>query len=102
MARDVTQLREVLFDTLDRLRDKENPMDIDRAEAIATVAGAVINSAKVELDFLKAVGGTGTGFLPVNSDVPPAITTTRTVSAHADRTVTALPGGTTITRNIAK
>lgn len=35
------------------MADKENPMALDRAEAISKVAQTVINSAKVEVDFLK-------------------------------------------------
>ncbi len=61
---DVTALRTTLFDTLRALGDKENPMDIDRAKAINEVAQTIINSAKVEVDALKIIGGTGSGFIP--------------------------------------
>lgn len=49
-------LREHLFETLKALRDKESPMSIERARAISDVAQTVINSAKAEVDYLKASG----------------------------------------------
>lgn len=50
----MTDLRNHLFETLEALKDPEKPMDVDRARAIAQVAGVLIDSAKVEVDFLKA------------------------------------------------
>jgi hypothetical protein len=49
----MTDLRNHLFETLEALKDEEKPMDIDRAKAIAGVAQVLINSAKVEVDFMK-------------------------------------------------
>lgn len=63
---DVTELREILFDTIRKLKDKDNPMDIDRAEAINHSAQTIINTAKVEVDYIRATGAmTQTDFLPV-------------------------------------
>ena len=59
----IEDLRKVLFITLHRLLNKENPMDIDQAKAVAQVAQVIVNSAKVEVDFIKEVGGNGSGFL---------------------------------------
>jgi hypothetical protein len=53
-----------LFATLEALRDKESPMDIERAKAISTVANTIIESAKVEHKFMELTGGEGTGFVP--------------------------------------
>lgn len=61
---DITAVRGVLFDTLRALGDKDKPMDIDRAKAINEVAQTIINSAKVEVDALRVIGGTGSGFIP--------------------------------------
>jgi hypothetical protein len=61
---DITAVRTALFDALRGLSDKDKPMDIDRAKAIAEVAQTIINSAKVEVDALRVIGGTGTGFIP--------------------------------------
>jgi len=61
---DITAMRSVLFDTLRALGDKDKPMDIERAAAIKDVAQVIINSAKVEVDALKIIGGTGRRNLP--------------------------------------
>lgn len=61
---DITAVRAVLFDALRQLGDKDNPMELDRAKAITDVAQTIINSAKVEVDALRVIGGTGSGFIP--------------------------------------
>jgi len=70
----IEQLREHLFATLESLRDAEKPMELERARAISDVAQTIINSAKVEVDYIKAVGhraGEGTGFLQAPNAAPP-------------------------------
>ena len=57
-------LREHLFATLSALRDPEKPMEVERARAVADVAGKIIESAKVEVSYMKEVGGKGSGFIP--------------------------------------
>lgn len=64
MSNDITTLREHLFATLEALKDKENPMDIDRARAVADTAQVIINTAKAEIDYLRVTGGKGSGFIP--------------------------------------
>jgi BioD-like phosphotransacetylase family protein len=59
----ITQLREHLMETLAALRDRENPMDVDRARAVAQVAGVLVDSAKVEVDYIKATGQESAQFL---------------------------------------
>ena len=54
----ITDLRNHLFETLERLTDPENPMDLERARVVSEVAQTIINSAKVEVDLVKAVSGT--------------------------------------------
>jgi hypothetical protein len=49
----------------------KNPMDIDRAKAVADVAQTIINSAKVEIEHIKIVGGEGSGFIPAPTPLPP-------------------------------
>lgn len=49
-------LRNHLFETLEALKDEEKPMDVARARAVADVAHAIINSAKLELRFLELKG----------------------------------------------
>lgn len=71
MPNKLDDLRDHLFGTLAALRDKDAPMDLDRARTVAEVAKVLVDSAKVEVDFLKVTGATqGTGFLP-DGDRPP-------------------------------
>ena len=65
MKNKIDDLRNHLFAALEQLADDEKPMDIARAQAIANVAKVVIESAKVEVAFLKVTGGVeGSGFMP--------------------------------------
>lgn len=67
----VDRLELVSRATLEALRDKDKPMDIDRAKAIADVARVVVETAKVEVQHINAVGGSGSGFLPGPEPVRP-------------------------------
>lgn len=57
MKNNIDDLRDHLFETIERLKDKDEPMDLERAKTIAEVSQTIINSAKVEVDLLKHVGG---------------------------------------------
>ena len=55
MARNkINDLRDHLFEALERLKDGE--IDIQTAKAMADVGQVIINSAKIEIDFIKATG----------------------------------------------
>ena len=69
MQNKIDDLRNHLFATLEALRDKESPMDIERAKAISNIANSIIESAKVEVKYLDLIGGKGTGF--IGNDVTP-------------------------------
>jgi len=59
----MTDLRNHLFEVMERLKDDENPMDIARAKAVVEAAQTLINSAKVEVEFLNAIDSSeATGF----------------------------------------
>ncbi len=64
MSSNISTVRQHLLDTLADLRNRENPMEIERAKAIAQVAGVLIDSAKVEVEFIKANNSEGSGFIP--------------------------------------
>lgn len=49
----INDMREHLLNTLADLRNRENPMDPDRARAVAQVAGVLVDSAKVEVHYLQ-------------------------------------------------
>ena len=61
--------------TLAGLRDRENPMEPDRARAVAQVASVLVDTARVEVDFIKATGQDSSGFLAA---LPGASSTTVT------------------------
>jgi hypothetical protein len=65
MARNkIEDLRDHLFEIIEML--KENDMELDKAKAIADIAQVIVNSAKVEVDFIKIVHGNGSGFIPLD------------------------------------
>lgn len=69
MKNKIDDLRNHLFETLEALKDNDTPMDLDRALAIAEVAKVIVESAKVEVSFLKTTGAIkSTDFLPSEED----------------------------------
>lgn len=66
----IEDLRNHLFETLEALKDKDAPMDIDRAKAVADVARVIVDSAKVEVAMIEATGAVSTGFIPEGPTVP--------------------------------
>jgi hypothetical protein len=88
----ISDLRSHLFGALRGLSDKQNPLDIERAKAIAEVAQVVVNSAKVEVEHMKLAGGKGSGFIP-EVGVP---------SLPDGATVIAQKPGVTVTRHTLK
>lgn len=69
----IEDLRNHLFATIESLMDEEKPMEIDRAKTIAEVAQVIVNSAKIEVDFLKATDRSqGTGFIPEEKQISSA------------------------------
>lgn len=63
MKNKIEDLRNHLFAALEGLADEEKPMDLDRAKTIAEVAQVIVNSAKVEADFIRSVGGHSSDFI---------------------------------------
>lgn len=59
----INQLRQHLLDTLADLRNPHRPMEPDRARAVAQVAGVLVDSARVEVDYLKATGQDVSNFI---------------------------------------
>jgi hypothetical protein len=52
----MSDLRNHLFETLEALKDKDDPMEIERAKAISDVSQTIIASAKVELQAMELLG----------------------------------------------
>lgn len=72
----IADLRAHLFATLAALSDPQKPMEIERARAISDVAQTIINSAKVENDYLKLNNGGESPFLEASArqNLPSGIT----------------------------
>lgn len=52
----LADLRNHLFATLEDLRDRDSGMDVARAREICNVSGKIIDSAKVEVEMVRAIG----------------------------------------------
>lgn len=59
----INELRTHLMATLAGLRDRNNPMEPDRARAVAQVASVLVDTAKVEIEYLKATNQDRSNFL---------------------------------------
>jgi CO dehydrogenase/acetyl-CoA synthase delta subunit len=67
MKNKIEDLRNHLFVPIEGLLDPDKPMELDRAKAVAEVAQVMINSAKVEVDMVKALGAAnGSGFMQID------------------------------------
>jgi len=64
----INQVREALLGALADLRNRENPMDIERAKAVAQVASVLVDTAKVENEYLKITGQDQSKFLETPPD----------------------------------
>jgi hypothetical protein len=94
MAHDIDALRAALFETLAGLRDKESPLDIDRARAIVSVAGAITDTAKVEVDFARATGREVASSFIAADPIQPQLT------KHGEKTVERIGNATVTTHRI--
>lgn len=76
MKNKIEDLRNHLFAQLERLGDDatmKNPISLERemkrAKAIREVGQVIVNSAKVEIDAMRVIGGKGTGFIPNDKQI---------------------------------
>jgi len=85
---DIDELRQALFHTLRGLQDKDAPMDLERARAINETSQTLINSLRVEVDYMKITGAKGSRFIPTTMEVD-----TEKITACGRQTVTQIVGG---------
>ncbi len=64
MSKTINDLRETLFATLDAV--KSGAMDLDKARHINEVAKTIVDTAKVEVDYLRVTGGQESPFIPTS------------------------------------
>lgn len=74
MSNDINTVRQHLIDTLADLRDRTKPMEVDRARAVADVARVLVDSAKVEVEFIRAAGLNKSPFIQPAPALPNGIT----------------------------
>ena len=74
MSKTIADLREALFDTIEKV--KAGQIQPDQARQITDLAQVIVNSAKVEVDAARLLGSRETvPFLePVSAPPPPGIT----------------------------
>jgi len=81
MARNkLSDLRDHMFAALERLDDEEMTTEqikneIEKAKSIAMVGSVIINSAKIEIDYLKA-----TGMIDTTSDLFKSVVGVKTLN----------------------
>lgn len=61
MSKNISDLRDGLFEAMQMLKDGK--LTVEQAKAISEMSQVVINSAKVEVDYIKANNGGETPFL---------------------------------------
>lgn len=75
MSDTITELRAALFETLRAVKAGE--IDLDRARQVNEIGKTLIDSAKVEVEYLKATGGGESSFIDTAAgadNLPPGIT----------------------------
>lgn len=75
MSHDISELRRQLFATLAGVKD--GSIDLDKARAVNELGKTLVDTAKVEVDYLRAVGGGESAFLDTaigNENLPEGIT----------------------------
>lgn len=66
----IEDLRNHLFEAIEMVKDGE--MEMDKAKAINSLSKTLVDSAKVEVSYLKVLGKSeGTGFFPVQENQTP-------------------------------
>lgn len=70
----ISTVRQHLIDQLQALRTANGAdgvrLELERAKGISDVAQVIVNSAKVEVEYLQKTGQTSTPFLEVPPDAP--------------------------------
>lgn len=69
-AHGIDDLRSRLFGVLDTLTDPNKPVDVERTRAVVSIAEQIIDSAKVQVDYLRVVGEGTAGFLEPRKPAP--------------------------------
>lgn len=68
MNNDISTLRAALFETLHQVKAGE--IDLDKARAVNEIGKTLIDTARVEVDYLRATGGGESKFLAAENGEP--------------------------------
>ncbi len=72
MSKTISDLRAALFETLEGV--KAGTVDLDKARAVNEVAKTIVETAKVEVDYLRVAGGGESEFIDTGvgtNNLPP-------------------------------
>lgn len=73
MSKTIEDLRAALFAAIDGVSN--GTLSVEKAKCISDLSQVMVNSARVEAEYVKAVGGDMTSeFLEPKSELPPGIT----------------------------
>jgi hypothetical protein len=78
MSKNLSDLREALFDALQKVKD--GTLEIDQARAINEIGKTLVDTAKVEVDYLRATDGGESSFIDTavgDANLPPGVTRPR-------------------------
>lgn len=99
----IGDLRDSLRKTLAALQDAEQPLDLARAKAICDVSGRIIDTARVEIDYLRVTNSQrGSGFIPHVDPVEPESKdkVVKSLTQTGVRTIEQREGGTVTTHRL--
>lgn len=68
MSKNISDLRDAMFNTLQLLN--EGKITVEQAKAASEVGQVIINSAKVEVDYIRANNGGDSVFLDTTATAP--------------------------------
>lgn len=74
MSKNISDLRDAMFETIQALKDGK--ITVEQAKAMSDIGQVIINSAKVEVDYIRANNGGESSFIDAvgNVNLPPGIT----------------------------
>jgi hypothetical protein len=68
MSRNISDLRELLFNTIADVRS--GAVDVEKAKIVNELSKTIVESAKVEVDFIRQTDAEGSGFLEHGEKLP--------------------------------
>lgn len=99
MPRNITDLRNLLFDAINGV--KNGAIDLDMAKTINELSKTLVDTARAEIDYAKITGGMAGDFL--ETVTAPRLgspgETTRERTGNGTKTTTTLPGGATVVQH---